>query len=224
MDNAGMVWGLIFTPSISAPLLIPVDKYRKNRKNTTGINRRWEPIWDTGVDNKNIITSLSTAFMAGPNSFPSFPSHLHLHTLSGELIFSYFLYYINRKLPKIRCGMKEEKMRKGDTQKRSIVSSTVNSDPAAVYERQTIGYKLPQDAINPAHGSLLRVNSPSHGIFSGSGSPLYSIFIVRVWERHKDGVKVISGSVCKVRTQDTDNFDEEVKPLASARWIDFGDN
>ena len=36
-------------------------------------------------------------------------------------------------------------------------------------------------------------------------------------ERHKDGVKVISGSVCKVRTQDTDNFDEEVKPLASAR-------
>jgi hypothetical protein len=25
------------------------------------------------------------------------------------------------------------------------------------------------------------------------------------------------GSVCKVRTQDTDNFDEEVKPLASAR-------
>ena len=31
------------------------------------------------------------------------------------------------------------------------------------------------------------------------------------------GVKVISGSVCKVRTQDTDNFDEEVKPLASAR-------
>ncbi len=32
-----------------------------------------------------------------------------------------------------------------------------------------------------------------------------------------DGVKVISGSVCKVRTQDTDNFDEEVKPLASAR-------
>ena len=32
-----------------------------------------------------------------------------------------------------------------------------------------------------------------------------------------DKVKVISGSVCKVRTQDTDNFDEEVKPLASAR-------
>ena len=30
----------------------------------------------------------------------------------------------------------------------------------------TIGKKLPQDAINPAHGSLLRVNSPSHGIFS----------------------------------------------------------
>ena len=25
---------------------------------------------------------------------------------------------------------------------------------------------LPQDAINPAHGSLLRVNSPSHEIFS----------------------------------------------------------
>ena len=25
------------------------------------------------------------------------------------------------------------------------------------------------------------------------------------------------GSVCKVITQDTDNFDEEVKPLASAR-------
>ena len=33
----------------------------------------------------------------------------------------------------------------------------------------------------------------------------------------EDLVKVISGSVCKVRTQDTDNFDEEVKPLASAR-------
>ena len=33
----------------------------------------------------------------------------------------------------------------------------------------------------------------------------------------KDKIKVISGSVCKVRTQDTDNFDEEVKPLASAR-------
>ena len=30
----------------------------------------------------------------------------------------------------------------------------------------TIGKKLPQDAINPAHGSLLRVNSPSHKIFS----------------------------------------------------------
>ena len=30
----------------------------------------------------------------------------------------------------------------------------------------TIGKKLPQDAINPAHGSLLRVNSPSHFIFS----------------------------------------------------------
>ena len=29
----------------------------------------------------------------------------------------------------------------------------------------TIGKKLPQDAINPAHGSLLRVNSPSHFIF-----------------------------------------------------------
>ena len=25
---------------------------------------------------------------------------------------------------------------------------------------------ITQDAINPAHGSLLRVNSPSHGIFS----------------------------------------------------------
>ena len=43
------------------------------------------------------------------------------------------------------------------------------------------------------------------------------------WAKVIDGVKVISGSVCKVRTQDTDNFDEEVKPLASARWIDFGD-
>jgi len=31
---------------------------------------------------------------------------------------------------------------------------------------QTIGKKLPQDAINPAHRSLLMVNSPSHGIFS----------------------------------------------------------
>ena len=30
----------------------------------------------------------------------------------------------------------------------------------------TIGKKLPLDANNPAHGSLLRVNSPSHGIFS----------------------------------------------------------
>ena len=40
---------------------------------------------------------------------------------------------------------------------------------------------------------------------------------MKVTKRHKDGVKVISGSVCKVRTQDTDNFDEEVKPLASAR-------
>jgi len=38
----------------------------------------------------------------------------------------------------------------------------------------SIRNKLPQDALNPAHGSLLRVNSPSHGIFSGSGSPLYS--------------------------------------------------
>ena len=34
---------------------------------------------------------------------------------------------------------------------------------------------------------------------------------------HLEIGKVISGSVCKVRTQDTDNFDEEVKPLASAR-------
>jgi len=25
---------------------------------------------------------------------------------------------------------------------------------------------LPQDAINPAHGSLLMMNSPSHGILS----------------------------------------------------------
>ena len=33
-------------------------------------------------------------------------------------------------------------------------------------EVQTIGKKLPQDAINPAHRSLLMVNSPSHGIFS----------------------------------------------------------
>ena len=39
-------------------------------------------------------------------------------------------------------------------------------------------------------------------------------------ERHKDGVKVISGSVCKVRTQDTDNFDEEVKSLVSAWRLD----
>ena len=30
----------------------------------------------------------------------------------------------------------------------------------------TIGEKLPLDAINPAHRSLLRLNSPSHGIFS----------------------------------------------------------
>ena len=28
--------------------------------------------------------------------------------------------------------------------------------------------KLPQDAINPAHRSLLRLNSPSHGIFSAN--------------------------------------------------------
>jgi hypothetical protein len=39
----------------------------------------------------------------------------------------------------------------------------------------TIGKKLPQDAINPAHGSLLRVNSPSHFIFS----------IIRVKNRRK---------------------------------------
>ena len=32
--------------------------------------------------------------------------------------------------------------------------------------RLSIGNKLPQDALNPAHGSLLRVNSPSHEIFS----------------------------------------------------------
>ena len=43
--------------------------------------------------------------------------------------------------------------------------------------------------------------------------------LIYLWRVGKviDGVKVISGSVCKVRTQDTDNFDEEVKPLASAR-------
>ena len=33
-------------------------------------------------------------------------------------------------------------------------------------ENTDIGKKLPLDANNPAHGSLLRVNSPSHGIFS----------------------------------------------------------
>ena len=37
-----------------------------------------------------------------------------------------------------------------------------------VHERQTIGQKLPLDAINPAHGSLLRLNSPSTGIFYSS--------------------------------------------------------
>ena len=30
--------------------------------------------------------------------------------------------------------------------------------------KETIGYKLPQDAINPAHGSILRLNSPSSSI------------------------------------------------------------
>jgi len=30
----------------------------------------------------------------------------------------------------------------------------------------SISNKLSQDALNPAHGSLLRVNSPSDGIFS----------------------------------------------------------
>merc|ERR1712048_103638 len=35
-----------------------------------------------------------------------------------------------------------------------------------IKERETIRYKLPQDAINPAHGSILRLNSPSSGIFS----------------------------------------------------------
>lgn len=29
----------------------------------------------------------------------------------------------------------------------------------------------------------------------------------------------LPGSVCKVTTQDTDNFDEEVKPLAFARHL-----
>ena len=43
------------------------------------------------------------------------------------------------------------------------------------------------------------------------------LFMNHELEEETDGVKVISGSVCKVRTQDTDNFDEEVKPLASAR-------
>ena len=36
----------------------------------------------------------------------------------------------------------------------------------AVKDSGTIGEKLPLDAINPAHRSLLRLNSPSHGIFS----------------------------------------------------------
>ena len=35
-----------------------------------------------------------------------------------------------------------------------------------IHGQLSIGNKLPQDALNPAHGSLLRVNSPSHEIFS----------------------------------------------------------
>ena len=37
-----------------------------------------------------------------------------------------------------------------------------------IHGQLSIGNKLPQDALNPAHGSLLRVNSPSHEIFSNS--------------------------------------------------------
>ena len=37
---------------------------------------------------------------------------------------------------------------------------------AAERKLETIEKKLPLDAINPAHESFLRVNSPSHGIFS----------------------------------------------------------
>ena len=42
---------------------------------------------------------------------------------------------------------------------------------------KTIGQKLPQDAINPAHGSLQRTDSPSHGIFSFSYLLLSSFYL-----------------------------------------------
>ena len=41
-------------------------------------------------------------------------------------------------------------------------------DASSKRKKETIEKKLPLDAINPAHGSILRVNSPSHGIFSFS--------------------------------------------------------
>ena len=46
-----------------------------------------------------------------------------------------------------------------------VAGHSVNRILAAVHGNE-IENQLPQDAINPAHGSLLMVNSPSHGIFS----------------------------------------------------------
>ena len=53
--------------------------------------------------------------------------------------------------------------------------SVVELDMRTAAERklETIEKKLPLDAINPAHESFLRVNSPSHGIFSFTSTQLY---------------------------------------------------
>ena len=67
---------------------------------------------------------------------------------------------------------------------------------------RTIGYKLPLDAINPAHGSTLRVNSLSHEIFS----------------RILLQIDAVSRSVWKVNPQESVRFDEVVKPFVTAWW------
>ena len=66
--------------------------------------------------------------------------------------------------------------------------------------------------IFSTHNNIYYIN-----LFNPLISSLPTVGQVKNLRRETYGVKVISGSVCKVRTQDTDNFDEGVKPLASAR-------